>query len=105
MINRPFDMSNKIMKKHLHEIMKIPYVDVDIALATLQPIQITNSHWYDKKDAAKAIEHHYMRRIAENQSRYASSHAEIYHKREMLCTERLERVHAYMAELEREVTK
>lgn len=99
-MNKPFDSSKYVMRKHLEAMLHIPYTDADIALANVRYVQVTNSRWYEKTLAADALEKLYLRRIAENRERLVLNNCGIYHKREAIYKERLERVRAFKKSLE-----
>lgn len=99
-MNQPFDSSKYVMRKHLEAMLNIPYSDADIALANVRYVQVTNSRWYEKTIAADALEQLYLRRIAENHDRLVLNNCKIYHKREAIYKERLERVREFKESLE-----
>lgn len=99
-MNQPFDSSKYVMRKHLEAMLHIPYSDADIALANVRYVQVTNSRWYEKTIAADALEKLYLRRIEENHDRLVLNNCKIYHKREAIYKERLERVRAFKESLE-----
>ena len=99
-MKEPFDSSKYIMRKHLEALLHIPYSDADIALANVKYVQVTNSRWYEKTIAADALEKLYLRRIEENHGRLVLNNCKIYHKREAIYKERLERVRAFKESLE-----
>jgi hypothetical protein len=99
-MKEPFDSSKYIMRKHLEALLHIPFTDADIALANVRYVQVTNSRWYEKTLAADALEQLYLRRIAENHDRLVLHDCGIFHKREAIYKERLERVLAFKKSLE-----
>jgi len=99
-MNQPFDSSKYVMRKHLETMLHIPYTDADIALANVRYVQVTNSRWYEKTLAADALEQLYLRRIEENHDRLVLHDCGIFHKREAIYKERLERVRAFKKSLE-----
>lgn len=94
------DLSGMTKMRQLSLALNIPWNDIDVALAMVRPLQITNTRWYDKREACRALEAYYKTKIEGNRERYRQTGARMYRQREQTCAERLARIREYLAELE-----
>lgn len=94
------DLSGKIKMRQLSDMLRIPWIDVDVALAMVHPLQITNTRWYDKREACAALETYYTAKAELNREKYRQTGTETYRRRERTCAERLARIREYLAGLE-----
>lgn len=94
----PDDLARRVLQKQLAREIGLPYVDVDVALATTHYIQVRNARLYRAEEAFKALEAHYARRIADNTAQYRARNKDIFRRRAETCQARLDRVRKYAEE-------
>lgn len=94
------DLSGMTKMRQLSLALNIPWNDIDVALAMVRPLQITNTRWYDKREACRALEAYYGDKLEFNRAKYRKTGTETYRRRERTCAERLARIREYLAELE-----
>ena len=93
-------MTGRLMMRQICNTLNLPWNDVDVALAQVQPVQIKNARWYDTMEAAVALESYYWHKASENEEHFMATGSKVYHKRASISAERLARIREYIQRLE-----